>query len=623
MLKVVKLSDIDTRGIEMPKRDDPRVVALIESIEQLGQLQPVMLTEKRRLVFGRHRVTAMRALKMEEVAAMISDLDELGLKLARIDENLVRQTFTALERAEQLEERKRIYEAMNPTAKHGGAPGKKGGGKSKDASVAGFAKDTAAKTGTAERTVQQYVQVAKRLDPQAKAAIKGTGAADDLTGLTALSRMAAAEQQAVAARVAETGESVKKAQKSLRRAAQDKVVAAYVPLAGIFQLHTVDFSWPYDDTREGNDNQRGLPYPPQTLEQIVEYIRGPLARSCDAKGCVVGNWITGPISIDSRIAPVVQREFEALGFKMVHERIWKKVHATGGAFIGQGTGIRWNAEKLQIYVRGEVAMALTGGENPSPLQHTVFEAPVGEHSEKPQKAYDDLEALFPLLTTRLEHYARAQRKGWAGTGAELEKPAAPPPISWMTKGAKHPVVAIGVGGPGPFDHPAQAPRRFEVLDVEPGFKWEANEFPTDGTVYETVDEAKAAAENDERIGQRLAREGEQRRAAQEAAGHSYEQWRDNGPPTKCGQCHGKGIRVTVNEAMTKSGTTGRVFYTVKCDGAGKGAPSGSAFACQECGHEEPKWLNKCPACEQWGTLVEPPKKGKKRINLTNDVTEAA
>ncbi len=30
----------------------------------------------------------------------------------------------------------------------------------------------------------------------------------------------------------------------------------------------------------------------------------------------------------------------------------------------------------------------------------------------------------------------------------------------------------------------------------------------------------------------------------------------------------------------------------------------SAFFCQECGHQEPKWLGKCPSCGGWNTLVE-------------------
>jgi ParB family transcriptional regulator, chromosome partitioning protein len=420
MLKTIPLSQVNVRGVQLPKRDDPRVVALVESIGEIGQLQPVLLDDENRLVCGRHRYVAHQVLKLAEIDAHISDLSELALRLARIDENLIRQTFTALERAEQFEERKRVYEALHPTARQGGAPGKKGGGKSKGATIAGFAKDTAVKTGTAERTVQQYVQVAARLDPKAKETIKATTAADDLTGLTCLSRMASAEQQAVAARVAETGESVKRAQKSLRHAEQVRQVRKYVPPDDRFNVVTVDFSWEYDDKLDGSDAVRGgCPYPPMPIAEIVAFIRGPLARCCD-EVCLLGNWITGPMSLDLRVAPVVQAEIEALGFRALHERIWEKEEKSGKDFVGLGRPVRWNAEKLQLYVRGGVVFNDLGEAHGRPIQSTTFRAPVGDHSEKPQRAYDDLEQLVPY-TKRLEMFARAPRKGWATSGAEMPK----------------------------------------------------------------------------------------------------------------------------------------------------------------------------------------------------------
>lgn len=30
----------------------------------------------------------------------------------------------------------------------------------------------------------------------------------------------------------------------------------------------------------------------------------------------------------------------------------------------------------------------------------------------------------------------------------------------------------------------------------------------------------------------------------------------------------------------------------------------SAFFCQECGYQSPKWLGKCPSCGQWNSIVE-------------------
>src|SRR5437763_12496545 len=30
----------------------------------------------------------------------------------------------------------------------------------------------------------------------------------------------------------------------------------------------------------------------------------------------------------------------------------------------------------------------------------------------------------------------------------------------------------------------------------------------------------------------------------------------------------------------------------------------SVYCCQACGHVESKWLGRCPACQEWSTLVE-------------------
>ena len=34
------------------------------------------------------------------------------------------------------------------------------------------------------------------------------------------------------------------------------------------------------------------------------------------------------------------------------------------------------------------------------------------------------------------------------------------------------------------------------------------------------------------------------------------------------------------------------------------AKSKVAYFCQSCGFESPKWLGKCPSCQQWNTFVE-------------------
>src|SRR5699024_5235693 len=46
------------------------------------------------------------------------------------------------------------------------------------------------------------------------------------------------------------------------------------------------------------------------------------------------------------------------------------------------------------------------------------------------------------------------------------------------------------------------------------------------------------------------------------------------------------------------------------------------YVCQECGYESPKWMGKCPACNQWNTLTEElePSRSKRHTIEKNDKT---
>ncbi len=50
------------------------------------------------------------------------------------------------------------------------------------------------------------------------------------------------------------------------------------------------------------------------------------------------------------------------------------------------------------------------------------------------------------------------------------------------------------------------------------------------------------------------------------------------------------------------------------------AKAQTRFICRNCGYESPKWLGKCPSCDEWGTLEEtvtlaPPKSLAGRASL--------
>lgn len=166
---------------------------LAKSIAEVGLLQPIVVTRDMVLVAGLHRLRACESLGWKEIDAMVCDLEGLRAELAEIDENLCRSELTVLQRGEHLAKRKRIYEFLHPETKAKVAGGKARQGTASE--IISFAADTAAKTGLSARSVQQDVQIAEKLDPAVKSALRGTEAEDSKTTLLALARMDPAEQR--------------------------------------------------------------------------------------------------------------------------------------------------------------------------------------------------------------------------------------------------------------------------------------------------------------------------------------------------------------------------------------------------------------------------------------------
>lgn len=217
MTAALKLSEVSTvaiASVKVPKHRQRAlrdVSPLRDSIAELGLLQPIVLTPDRVLVAGLHRLKACEALGWEEIPAVVRQVEGLTAELAEIDENLVRNDLTVLERSEQLARRKQIYEALHPETKKpkGGRPAKN------SETISTFSKDTASKSGISERTVRHEVQIASSLSQEVRDAIRGTEIADSKTDLLALARLEPERQKAVAAKVASgeiaAGDLLKKA----------------------------------------------------------------------------------------------------------------------------------------------------------------------------------------------------------------------------------------------------------------------------------------------------------------------------------------------------------------------------------------------------------------------------
>lgn len=81
------------------RKDAGDLTSLTASIEKVGLLNPVVVTEDYRLVAGFRRLTACRRLGWQEIEANVVPYknDLLRLLDAEVEENLMRKDFTAAE----------------------------------------------------------------------------------------------------------------------------------------------------------------------------------------------------------------------------------------------------------------------------------------------------------------------------------------------------------------------------------------------------------------------------------------------------------------------------------------------------------------------------------------------
>ncbi len=204
---------------------------LVQSIREVGLLQPLVVDPEGNLLAGYHRYLALRELGWEEVPVVVVELDALRAQLATLDENIVRHELTELERAEMEARRREIYEMLYPMARIGvrrrlsverefatlnvgessgeplDEPDSSSGesGTLNDDQNAGlplpYTRYAAEREGVTDRTIQKRLRIAEKLYPEVRDYIRGTPLADDQRGLLRLTRLEDPETQLAAARL--------------------------------------------------------------------------------------------------------------------------------------------------------------------------------------------------------------------------------------------------------------------------------------------------------------------------------------------------------------------------------------------------------------------------------------
>lgn len=192
------------------KRSGGDVRGLCESIEKIGLLNPITVVvrdipdgspgghiERPVLVAGFNRLEAFRKLGRDEIPALVVSHEGLEKELAEIDENLIRNELTALEKAEHLERRKSIFDMM------GEESGKSFSTLATGRGHVGFAADTAEETGVTKQAINQSIRRANKIAPDVKKEIADTPIADSGVELDALAKADPKDQRIAVKRVKE------------------------------------------------------------------------------------------------------------------------------------------------------------------------------------------------------------------------------------------------------------------------------------------------------------------------------------------------------------------------------------------------------------------------------------
>lgn len=163
---------------------------------------------------------------------------------------------------------------------------------------------------------------------------------------------------------------------------------------GLYHVLVVDPPWQYEKEASAKD-MRGRPkYPTMPIEEILAL---EIPAEDDA---VLWLWTTNSFMHEAyHIA-------EAWGFTPKTILTWVKDR------MGMGDWLRGKTEHCILAVRGDVAVRLTN-------QTTVLEAPLREHSRKPDEFYALVDAL--CVGKKIDIFSREKREGWDQWGGEPDE----------------------------------------------------------------------------------------------------------------------------------------------------------------------------------------------------------
>ena len=194
---------VDIASIRIPdgrlrKVDEKAADRIADSIARVGLQSPVVLRPDpddpalHILIAGAHRLEAVRRLGWSSIEALIVDAETIETELIEIDENLIREKLTALDRGRFLHRRRHIFSEIHNSGRGGD---RKSADHARNAAPGlSWAEDAASSIGLSPRAVQRAASIGANISPALAEALADTPIARREGDLFRLSQMPISER---------------------------------------------------------------------------------------------------------------------------------------------------------------------------------------------------------------------------------------------------------------------------------------------------------------------------------------------------------------------------------------------------------------------------------------------
>ncbi|MCY1705518.1 ParB/RepB/Spo0J family partition protein [Pannonibacter sp. SL95] len=201
-IKTIAIADIHV-GERLREIDEDHAAVIAASIREIGLQSPVQVRPtpaqkggKFTLVAGGHRLRACQIAGLTEIDAFVVKADGRQAQLLEIAENLFRNDLSVIDRSIFVQRYRELWEEEHGEIKRGGD--QKSNRHRGGLIEGGFSEHVADRLGLSKRSTERLDQIARRLHPELRSALRHSPIADQTTVLLKLAKMEPALQRRAA-----------------------------------------------------------------------------------------------------------------------------------------------------------------------------------------------------------------------------------------------------------------------------------------------------------------------------------------------------------------------------------------------------------------------------------------